>query len=87
MKKVDFSIFSLPHLKKIQTILIRPILNFCRCPLPEKEALMFIWNGENIDRYFCNEEMAFANRSHPVPDVGTCLAFKSLKPPSPKASA
>ena len=39
------------------------------------------WNGENIDRYFWNEaEMAFANRSHPVPDVGKCLAFKSLKP-------
>ena len=57
-------------------------LSFCRCPLPEKEALMFIWSGENIDQYFCNEEMAFANRSYPVPDVGTCLAFKSLKPPS-----
>ena len=42
---------------------------------------MFIWNGENIDRYFCNEEMAFANRSHPVPDVGTCLAFKGLNTP------
>ena len=37
------------------------------------------WNGENIDRYFCNEEMAFANRSHPVPDVLHFQAVTQLK--------
>ena len=37
-KKSIFSIFSLPHLKKIQTILIRPILNFDALPIAHFET-------------------------------------------------
>ena len=36
-KKSIFSIFSLPHRKKIQTILIRPILNFDALPIAHFE--------------------------------------------------
>ena len=31
-----------------------------------------------MDRCFCNEEMGFANRSHPIPDGGKCLCFRAV---------
>ena len=45
--------------------------------LYQRKKPMFIEKGENIDQYFCNEEMASANRSHPVADAGKCLALKN----------
>ena len=45
--------------------------------LYQRKKRMFIEKGEKIDQYFCNEEMASANRSRPVPDVGKCLALKT----------
>ena len=47
--------------------------------LYQRKKRMFIEKGEKIDQYFCNEEMASANRSHPVPDVDKCLALKTYK--------
>ena len=46
--------------------------------LYQRKKPMFIEKGENIDQYFCNEDMASANRSHPVADGGKCLALKTL---------